>query len=376
MEHPPITRTITLFPNQWRRLALRSPRIVDDGLLLGDLHLQFTDALQCHPIGTVQIEALTAAALHYHRLTRLGRAPGAGSLCFDVHGDPRFLGSNFPLLNTLPARLHEQFFSCVAGVAAHPNFDLRLLDYGQIDRSADLPRSARWLLAGALVEMLWARRDLLRLALGRPRLIRLYTSDEAHQEGMAPAAGGYHARRHCIELTLAQVYGTTAADASVYEALGAMLDDCHAHTGRHGAANGLLPGLDHEDGPLYLPNAAKLFALGKARECTRYERFRLTPGSSRFLPLGEPRHFQADSAFIGGYLEIFFRRPHALAAENIDLYSAFSLLLNRDPRQYILTDDAGLMERHEMAYADATALPRHALSVSRPRRGALWRLLS
>jgi hypothetical protein len=376
MEHPPITRTIALFPNQWRHLALRSPRVIDNGLLLGDLRLQFADTLVCHPIGTVQVEALTSAALHYHRLTGLGRAPGAGPLCFDVHGDPRFLGGNFPLLNILPARVHEQFFSCVASVAASPNLDLRLLDHGQVDRSADLARSARWLIAGVLVEMLWARRDLLRLALARPRLLRLYTSEEAHAEGMAPAAGGYHPRRHCIELTLAQVYGTTAADASAYEALGAMLDDCHPHTGRRGAANGLLPGLGQDDGPLHMPNAARLFAQGKARECTRYERTRAMPAGSRTLPLGEPRHFQTDTAFSAGYLEIFFRRPHALAATNLDLYSAFSLLLNRDPRQYMLADDAALIERHAMAYAGTPVLPRHTLTVPHPRRSALWRLLS
>jgi hypothetical protein len=376
VEHPPITRTIAIFPNQWRLLALHAPRIVDDGLLLGDFHLLPTDSLHCHQIGTIQVEALAAASLHYHRLTRLGRAPAAGPLCFDVHGDPRFLASHYPLLSILPARLHGQFFSCVAEVAANPNLDLRLFDDGQIDRSPDLARSARWLIAGALAEMLWARRDLLRLVLSRPRLVRLYTTDEAREEGMAPATGGYHLRRHCVELTLAQVYGTTTASASILEALGAMLDDCHPHTGRHGAANGLLPGLGLDDGPLYMRKAARLFAVGKTRECARYERSRLVAAASRPLPLGEPRHFASDTAFIAGYLEIFFRRPHAMVIENLDLYSAFSLLLNRDPRQYVATDDPGLAKRHETAYADAPVLPAHALTVVRPRRNALWRLLS
>jgi len=116
---------------------------------------------------------------------------------------------------------------------------------------------------------------------------------------------------------------------------GHMLDVCDAGTGGMRRSEGLLPGLSPSDGAIYTPEARRLFLKGKRLELERYLRHHntLTLARGEPPPIGHPYVFQNDTEFIAGYLEMFFRNPHAFAEQYPDLYEGFMALFRQDPRR-------------------------------------------
>jgi hypothetical protein len=272
-------------------------------------------------------------------------------------------------VQTLQGTCKAEFRVVVRRIAAHPHLDLRLIVEGGRDRTGELPDSARWIIAGYLLEALWERRDMLEHLLSVPRQVRLYTSEIAFEESSGLSCGEYHHGRHSIELTLAQLYTGFHSElpgvAPFLHALGHLLDDCDGRTGGMGCANGVLLGMARRDGILRSQEALDLFRHGKRLEMERYRRFRC--GSARMgdtMPIGQPFLFGDDREFAAGYFELFFRAPRYFAAQNPVLYAAFALLLRCDPRRSSSRDCSLYVDQSRATYTAPLNLPPCGLHVA------------
>ena len=146
---------------------------------------------------------------------------------------------------------------------------------------------------------------------------------------------------------------------------GHMLDFFDAGSGSVRRSEGLLPGLRPSDGAIYTPEARRLFLKGKRLELERYlhhhHTLRLPPGEPP--PIGHPYVFQNDTEFIAGYLEMFFRNPHAFAEQNPDLYEGFMELFRQDPRRAWEHDFAYYIDENRRFYASGQRAWAPGLSV-------------
>jgi hypothetical protein len=137
-----------------------------------------------------------------------------------------------------------------------------------------------------------------------------------------------------------------------------MLDFFDAGSGAMGRSAGLLPGLSPSDGAIYTPAARRLFLKGKRLELQRYLRHHAHPSIYQDSaargeppPIGHPYVFQNDTEFIAGYLEMFFRNPHAFAEQNPDLYEGFMELFRQDPRRAWAADFPFYVDQNRKFYA-------------------------
>jgi Glucose-regulated metallo-peptidase M90 len=319
------------------------------------------------PVGPVPVRELARAAAAHTRLTGVCHAQLA-ALAYAA-GAPRALDWYFPLAGALePDELH-QFDRLVGELVRHPRLDVRLIGAGRTDITAELPTDSCAIVAGHLAEIFFYRRDILDCFLGTPRHFRLYPTSQAFAEDGGVAGGDFSPEKECIQLLLSRLYegfsGPTPGVAPFLHEFGHMLDFFDAGSGGMGGSQGLLPGLSPSDGGIYTPEARRLFLKGKRLELERYLRHH---GGATFAPgepppIGHPYVFQNDTEFIAGYLEMFFRNPHAFAEQNPDLYEGFMELFRQDPRHAWAADFSFYIDENRRFYASGQRAWGPGLSV-------------
>jgi hypothetical protein len=316
------------------------------------------------------VAQLIAWATRYAELDGSSNPAPLPALLFDSTGDPWPLSHCFPTFAVLDHAARAQRFARIGAIAAHPHLDLRLIGERRRDLTSHMPASARWIVAGHLVEVLGEQAGMLDALLSQPRHIRLYTSATAFARDGGVAGGDYDPRRERIQLGLARLfegfYAMRPGVAPLLHELGHMLDALDVASGRMTHGQGLLPGLDPRDGPLYDADARHAFVAGKALERARYEAIRLgaaQPNAGASLPIGHPYVFQNDGEFIAGYLELFFRTPNRFATLNPTLYAGFATLLRQDPRPAWPEDFGWYAQENQAVYLRGEPLAPAGISV-------------
>jgi hypothetical protein len=339
-----------------------------EGVQIGERGLGVGERLNCGELGALSGAELRRGLDDYARRARGGYRPPLGALVTFIMGEPSALAGCFPLVNTLAASERAAFFELVGRLAVHPHLQVRLLDDGRRDVTADMPRDAAFLVAGQVAEIFFFRQDILGRLLATPRRIQLYTTPRAFADGGGVAGGCYSPATGSVLLLLARLYegfyGPAPGAAPFLHEFGHMLDHFDASTAGAGASSGLLPGLRRSDGPIYTPAARELFLRGKRLELERYlRRYDGRASAGDPPPIGHPYVFQNDTEFIAGYLELFLRSPHAFARMNPDLYAGLSTLLRQDPRRAWAADFAFYIDENARFYASGQRPSRPGLTV-------------
>jgi Glucose-regulated metallo-peptidase M90 len=339
------------------------------GLLVGQTLLRADDGVQGGAgVGYIAALSLRRGLTDYQRRVRGSYRPQLAALIFRNTGRVRALRGYFPLLRTLSTAERDDFFALVEAIATSDRLDPRLYDEGPLGsvRETPLPGDAAYLIAGQLAEIFFYRRDLLARLLAGPRHIRLFTTQAAFTTGGGVAGGCYRPADESIYLLLARLYeGFYTPDPGVapfIHELGHLLDCFEPSGGKLGAASGLLPGLRPGDGDYYLPEAHDLYLRGKQIEIDRYEQHCAGDQRPESEPLGHPYVFQNDGEFIAGYLEMFFRNPHAFAERNPQLFEGLSLLFAHDPRRWRSADFAFYLDQNRAFYRAGQLPPPHGLT--------------
>jgi hypothetical protein len=344
------------------------PQLRGRALVIGVTRYESDQWLRVPGMAPVAVAALVEHALHYTALTEGANPAQLPALLFDATGDPWPLVHFFAAARTLTDAQRAIWFAQVADLAAHPQLDLRLIGPRRHDLTAQLPSSARWMVAGHIVEVLGQRPDILAAFLGRPRHIRLYTVPAAFADDGGIAGGDYDPAHERIQLGLGRLFegfaGPMPGVAPFLHEFGHMLDAFDPPSGGMGRGRGILPGLAREDGPLYDADARQFFVAGKAIEAQRYTA-RARGRADEPLPLGHPYVFQNDGEFIAGYLELFLRTPNRFAQLNPQLYGGFSHLLRTDPRPAWPTDFSFYVTENEAPYARGRTVAPPGISVPR-----------
>ena len=319
------------------------------------------------PVGAVPVRELAQAAAAHTRLTGVCHAQLA-ALAYAA-GAPRALHWYFPLTGALEPDELDEFDLLIGELVRHQGLDVRLIGEGGVDITAELPVDSQAIIAGHLAEIFFYRRDILDRFLSTPRRFRLYATPQAFKADGGVAGGDFSPEKECIQLLLSRLYegfsGPTPGVAPFLHEFGHMLDFFDAGTGGMGRSEGLLPGLSPSDGAIYTPEARRLFLKGKRLELERYLRHHntlsLAPGEPP--PIGHPYVFQNDTEFIAGYLEMFFRNPHAFAEQNPDLYEGFMELFRQDPRRAWAADFSYYIAENRRFYASGQRAWAPGLSV-------------
>jgi hypothetical protein len=306
------------------------------GVQAGDYKLAQSDRLECGmAIGTLTGAELRRGLANYARQTRAGYRPPLAALVYCITGAPAALDTCFPLAGTLGADDRAAFHALAGRLAS--TLDIRLFDAGWRDVTDDLPRDAAYLIAGQIAEIFVYRQDILERLQAAGPCFRLYTTPGAFAQDGGVAGGCYNPASGSVQLLLARLYegfyAPTPGVAPLLHEFGHLLDHFDAGSCILGASSGLLPGLRPTDGAIYTPLAREQFLEGKRIELERYLRRYVGAAMAEDpLPIGHPYVFQNDTEFIAGYLEMFFRNPHAFAGLNPSLYAGFAALLRQDPR--------------------------------------------
>jgi hypothetical protein len=347
-----------------------SPQPAGGALRVGGATWDGRATVVCPVCAPAPVAGLIACADRYAALTGAGNPAQLPALLFDLNGDPWPLVHYFPAAGNLPDARRANYFAQVGMVAAHPSLDLRLTGERRSDLTVRLPASARWLVAGHLIEVLGQRPDILHAFLAQPRHFRLYTTAAAFEQDGGVAGGDYDADRERVQLGLSRLFegfrDHQPGVAPFLHELGHMLDAFDAATGAMGHGRGLLPGLALEDGALFDADARRLFISGKTLELRRYAALQSGAAQARAgadLPIGHPYVFQNDGEFIAGYLELFLRTPGRFAALNPELFDAFDHLLRQDPRRWWPQDFAFYVRENEAAYLSGAALAPAGITV-------------
>jgi hypothetical protein len=347
-------------------------RIQNNQVEVGNFRLPFGDVFHFDlSLGTVSAQAIAAASEQFLRL--IGDCPvQLGMLVFTVIGRPRALDLYFPIIKMLTEPEIDPFYQLVDGIAAHPNFDLKLIRENRADITAQLPLGIRYLVAGHIAEIFFRRRDILERFLAAPRHIRLYTSARAFEQDGGVGGGDYNPPRASLQLPMVRLlegfFGETAGVSPFLHEFGHMLDFFDAGSGKMGQSKGLLPGLSRRDGNIFTPSARRLFISGKRLELNRYlARYRGSAKATDSLPIGHPYVFQNDSEFIAGYLEMFFRDPNYFATQNQDLYAAFVKLFGYDPRNAWKQDFPFYVNENQKFYLSGTLPGKPHLTIPKDK---------
>ncbi len=311
---------------------------LEEAVLIGDHHLPLDGAVDLGPpFGQLTARALAAAAARYDALTAGACSPQLAAVVYDLTGQPRALDPYHPLLRWLPAPEQAVFDQQRTALLSDPHFALRLIGEAGADRTPDLPPTVAALVAGHILETFFFRPDILRRLFSQPRRFHLYTTQRAYAQDGGLAGGQYHAQREAVQLVLARLfegfYGDAPGVAPFLHEFGHLLDYFDPATGAmRPTSDGLLPGLRPTDGAVFTPAARAAFLRGKRLELQRYLACQPRQDPPAVLPLGHPYVFQNDTEFCAGYFEMFFRNPHAFAAQNPELFDAYTCLLRQDPR--------------------------------------------
>lgn len=361
--------------DDYAKYARAVPQAVAGGLSLGGVFLP--DDVIVAPFGHVRamVRDISGWAARYRELLGRDNPAQLAALLFDATGDPWSLAHYFPAVMVLADVERAALFGQIAATAHHPHLDLRLIGEGRKDLTGQLPASARWIVAGHLVEVLGQRPDILAAFLGAPRHLRLYTSARAFADDGGIAGGDYDPTRERIQLGLERVFegfgGARPGVAPFLHELGHMLDAYDVESGTMSRGRGLLPGLDPRDGALFTPEARRRFVSGKALEARRYAVLVARTGASpglvpdAELPLGHPYVFQNDGEFLAGYLELFFRTPNRFGTLNPELFGGFAALLRQDPRPAWPVDFAYYVDANRAAYRGGSAIAPAGISLPR-----------
>jgi hypothetical protein len=363
-------RTARLSAEQYDALRGQVPQSAHGALRIATERFDADSVLLVPVCAPVPVSRLISCALRYAALVGADNPAQLPALLYDATGDPWPLAHYFPVVAQLPDAARAEWFAQVRAVAFHPSLDLRLIGERRQDLTEQLPSSARWLVAGHVIEVLGQRPDILQRFLVRPRHIRLYTSGTAFAQDGGVAGGDYDAARERVQLGLGRLFegfgGRLPGVAPFLHEFGHMLDAFDASAGTMGAGSGLLPGLSPRDGDLFDAEARRLFASGKALEARRYADYRAGAASRDAdapLPIGHPYVFQNDGEFIAGYLELFLRTPHRFAALNPELFAGFARALRQDPRPAWSEDFAFYARENEAAYRRGAPLAPAGITI-------------
>jgi hypothetical protein len=345
-----------------------TPQVRGAALMIGSSRYARDQWLRVPGLALVAVAALAERTQRYATLTDGINPAQLPALVFDATGDPWPLVHFFAVARTLTDAQRGDFFAQVGALAAHPRLGVRLIGPRRRDLTAQMPPSARWLVAGHIAEVLGQRLDILVAFLARPRHIRLYTVPAAFADDGGVAGGDYDPAHERVQLGLGRLFegfaGPIPGVTPFIHEFGHMLDAFDPPTGDMGRGRGLLPGLSPADGPLFDAEARRLFIVGKALEARRYDA-RVRGRTDEPLPLGHPYVFQNDGEFIAGYLELFLRTPNRFAQLNPELYGGFARLLRTDPRPAWPDDFSFYVTENEAAYTRGRRVAPAGISVPR-----------
>lgn len=372
-----------------------------DALFVDDIKINIDEALDIDGHEQVAINDVFDNLLRLETFTLSTCRPQLAFHIFALTQRPRYMETYFPLVKSLDKEQRRQFHEKVKSVMLHEGFDLKLLrkyDHRSPDvmhtRDLELKRvddlyngsdtqfvdhirllpALGYLVAGHIVEVYFYRQDILDRLLRTGVHIRLYTDAAAYKADGGVAGGCYDTQQGCIKLAVSRLFeGFNQPAPGVIPFLhefGHLLDFFDAaHLKQSAKSFGWLPGMRQSDdrfppegADIFTPEARSAFVKGKRIEMQRYDK--LVAGEKPdVLPIGHPYVFQNNGEFLAGYLEMFFRNPHTFAAQNPDLYSAFSLLLKQDPRQYWEQDFPFYVEQNRAYYTSGQKPPLHNLSL-------------
>jgi hypothetical protein len=272
------------------------------------------------------------------------------------------------LLGTLDDAERQRFRAATSALAGNQQLDLRLYDdRGQLPRS-EIPSDVAYLVAGQIVEMFWARPDIFERLFSAPQRIWIYSTSQAYSRAGGVAGGCYDGREGCVRLLWARIYegfyGPQPEVSPFLHEWGHLLDHFDAQTLRAGPSSGFLPGMRPSDGAIYTPAARAAFLRGKQLELERSRRFVAGARPGDTPPIGHPYVLQNNTEFIAGYLEMFFRNPHAFAEQNRDLFDGFALLFKHDPRSWRDEDFPKYVRENRAFYTSGQRPPQPGITVA------------
>ncbi len=310
--------------------------------------------------------SIDEAKQQYERLTNGQCKPQSSALSFDASGNFRSLDLYFPIINMLSSSETDTFYRLVQDVATHLNFDIQFFASKASNITQQLPKSARYLVAGHLAEVFFFRQNILERFFSTPRHFQLYTTLEAFHEDGGIMGGCYNPSRECIQIVISRLFegfnGDKPGVCPFLHELGHMLDHFDAGSRSMGRADGLYPGLKASDGDIFNSLARELFITGKRLELDRYLA-RHHGDMSQPMPIGSPYVFQNNGEFVAGYLEAFFRNPHYIASQNETLFSAYVELFGYDPRKAWKEDFPHYVKKNREFYLSGKRPPKTGLSV-------------
>lgn len=336
-------------------------RPAPDGVLVGGAPLPASGVLDAGALGRIDGRALAALARDYRAHVREGYDPPLAALvCLRTQRLAALRGF-FPLLRALDEHQRAEFEQQAARAAGA--LDLRLYEQHWLGpRQIELPPDAAALVAGQIVEVFFFRPDLLDRLLEAPARIWLYATRAAFQVHGGVGGGCYDPSCGAVRLELARVYegfySPRPGVAPLLHELGHLLDCFDPVRCVQGRATGLYPGMRPGDGVFETPEARAAFLRGKRLELERYRRRRdgrAAPGEP--LPIGHPYVFQNDGEFLAGYLELFFRSPHAFAERNPDLHAGYAAWLGQDPRRVWDSDFSFYLDENRRFYLESGERP-------------------
>lgn len=370
-----------------------------DGLTIGDTKIAVNESLDIDGREQVSINEMFDNLRRLELLTLSTCHPQLAFHIFALTQRPRYMETYFPLVKSLDKEQRRHFHETIQKVLLHEGFDLKLLrkydhrapdvmhtrdlDFKRLDdlyNGSDtqfvdhirLQPAIGYLVAGHIAEVFFYRQDILDRLLRTGVHIRLYTDAAAYKADSGVAGGCYDTQEGCIKLVVSRLFEgfnqPAPGVAPFLHEFGHLLDFFDAaHLKQSTKSFGWMPGMRQSDdrfppegADIFTPDARSAFVKGKRIEMQRYDKLAAGEKADVF-PIGHPYVFQNNGEFLAGYLEMFFRNPHAFAAQNPDLYAAFSVLLKQDPRQYWETDFPFYIEQNRAFYTSGQRPQPHGL---------------
>ncbi len=344
----------------------RLPVVPDEHrLMIGDQPCLLDENLPLQtPLDHIKARALADKARPYSALSQQECRPQVAILLYELTGRVEVLSHYFPLLRILSEAEQTQFGARLNGLLAQRDFRVRLKEAPAEVADLKLPEGVRVLVAGQLLEMYYYRPDLLQYVISRRRSFWIYPTAKSYQYSGGKGGGEYHPVLRAVRIGMQRLfegyYAPLPGASPLLHELGHLLESLNGKWW-YSAGSGLLPGL--MEGAFFNPEAFSLFKAGKAVEAERYKNCQQGQAPDEDAqPLGSPYLFQNDHEFIAGYLEMFFRNPHAFARRNVMLYRAFERIFGWDPRDALSQDYQGYLAANQKEYARGRITTRPGLS--------------
>jgi hypothetical protein len=320
------------------------------------------------PFGKVNINEIRSAAASWETFTKGEFKPQVALLVYAVTSEIRALDHYSVFCHSFDNAEMTTFYNKVQEYATHPN--LRVALYDEESQFFEVPH-IKLIVTIALMDIFYFQLELLDWLLQRPCHFHFFTTKDAYLKVGGIAGGCYAPNSNTILLQIARLfegyYSPTPGSAPIFHELGHMLDYTHRN-------NGLVHGLHPYDGASYNAEARSLFLRGKRLELARYQTYcqqlhsvdlhpLASPITEGELPVGYPYAFDGDDEFIAYYLQMFLRCPHYFATQNPDLYKAFALLFNQDPRKFWTQDYRFYIQQNRMFYLSARQTDEAQLTI-------------